>query len=187
MNQNALETRNNLLEAFLRIYELKSISQITVKEVCTLAGYNRTTFYNHFDDIPSMQHQIENETLSQIEDVVGKFSEQEIFQSDTFFSTLKEIYNDKQQLMSVLMTRPDSHFPQKLKGLMERVITGHIHDLSIVDKRKLEVAISYHFSAILGVITHWLKNRDTIEMADVIDYVKEFSHEGILTVIKKML
>lgn len=187
MNQNAIETRNNLLEAFLRIYANKSIAQVTVKEICWVAGYNRSTFYNHFNDVPSMLSQIEDDTLLVIEGSVRRLTSLEIFHTDAIFAALKGFYHENQDKMAVLMTKPDSHFPQKLKGLMEEVITGFFQDLSISDNQKLKVAISYHFSAVIGVMAHMMQNRETLDLSQLIDYVKEFSQEGVLTAIKKMI
>jgi AcrR family transcriptional regulator len=187
MNQNAIETRNNLLEAFLRIYEHSSISQITVKQICSVAGYNRSTFYNHFNDVPSMLSEIEDNTLVAIQNIVCKLSAHEIFLTDAIFVAVKGIYHDNQREMSVLMTKPDSHFPQKLRSLMEYTITGFLPGLSDGDNKKLKIAISYHFSAVIGVMAHWLENKETLELPQVIDYVKEISQEGVLKVINKMI
>jgi AcrR family transcriptional regulator len=187
MNQNAIDTKHNLMEAFLRIYENKSIAQITVKEICIVAGYNRSTFYNHFNDVPSMLNQIEDETLIIIEGAIRRLSVKEIFYTDAIFAALKGIYQEKQQIMFVLMTKPDSHFPQKVKSLMEEVITGFFQGLPVKEDQKLKVAVSYHFSAIIGVMAHLMQNRETLDMNQVIDYVKEFSQEGILTSIKNMI
>lgn len=186
MNQNAIETKNNLLEAFLRIYSQKRLIHITVKEICSVAGYNRSTFYNHFNDVPSMLNQIEDDTFLILEGTVRNLSATEIFHTDAIFAALKGIYHENQQILSILMTKPDSHFPQKLKCLMEEVITGFFQDLSVSDTQKLKIAISYHFSAVIGVMTHLMQNRETLDISQIIDFVKEFSQEGVLSAIKKM-
>jgi AcrR family transcriptional regulator len=187
MNQNAIVTKQNLLESFLRIYAQKNMTQITVKEICSVAGYNRSTFYNHFNDVPSMLSQLEDEKLLIIEGAVRKLTAAEIFQTDAIFAAVKGIYHDNQLTMAILMTKPDSHFPQKLKGLMERIITGFFQDMSDSNKEKLKIAISYHFSAVIGVMAHLMENLETLDMEQAIDYVKEFSQEGVLTAIKKMI
>lgn len=38
-------------EAFLSILEKKDLEYITVKEICTAAGVNRSTFYLHYETI----------------------------------------------------------------------------------------------------------------------------------------
>ena len=187
MNQNAVETRANLLEAFLRIYETKPLAQITVKQICQLAGYNRSTFYNHFNDVPSMLELVEDETLNEIQGIVSKLTARELFQTDAIFVAIKAIYKDHHKELTVIMTKPDSHFPMKLKSLMERTITGFLPDLSEEDNEKLKMAIAYHFSAAIGMVVHWLSRQSSPDMNRAIDNIKEFSTEGVLTVIKKMI
>ena len=186
MNQNAAETKKNLTDALLRIYTQKRISQVTVKEICSVAGYNRSTFYNHFDDVPSMLNQIEDELLFRMEHMVRQLTPEDIFKTDKIFVAIKGIYLDNQSALSLLMTKPDSHFPQKLKSLMEAIIGGLFEEPSPVDNEKLQTAISYHFSAVIGVMSYWLSSGKMSDIGKAIDYVQEFSREGILTVIKNM-
>ena len=40
--QRTAETKKNLQEAFLKLYEKKDISQITIREITDLAGYNQS-------------------------------------------------------------------------------------------------------------------------------------------------
>lgn len=47
-NPRAALTRRRLEKAFLELLEQKSIHQINIRELCALAGVNRTTFYNHY-------------------------------------------------------------------------------------------------------------------------------------------
>jgi len=186
MNQNSAETKKNLTEALLRIYAQKRISLVTVKEICSVAGYNRSTFYNHFDDVPSMLNQIEDELLFRMEHMVRQLTPEDIFKTDKIFVAIKGIYQDNQSALSLLMTKPDSHFPQKLKSLMEAIIGGFFEEPSPVDNEKLQTAISYHFSAVIGVMSYWLSSGKMSDIGKAIDYVQEFSREGILTVIKNM-
>ena len=48
------QTKSDLKEAFWRLYSTQPIEKITVGQVCELAGYNRTTFYAHFQDLHGM-------------------------------------------------------------------------------------------------------------------------------------
>lgn len=170
----------------MRLYETKGIAQITVKEICQLAGYNRATFYNHFTDVPAMLSQVEDETLLRIGGIVRRLSTKELFQSAAIFEIMKGAYQENQQLLTVLLTKPDSHFPQKVKALMRTVVLGHFPGLPANEQEKMEIAISYHFSAVIGVISAWLQNGQTPGIDHVIDYVREISQQGIFTVIGKL-
>ncbi len=39
------------ITAFWKLYEKKQLEKISIREICQLAGYNRTTFYAYYDNI----------------------------------------------------------------------------------------------------------------------------------------
>lgn len=55
MNKKANEQYKSneriILDVFTRLLEEKNIEKITVKEICEDAHINRSTFYNHFEDV----------------------------------------------------------------------------------------------------------------------------------------
>lgn len=57
-------TRQNLIDAFWQLYRYKSIDKISVKEVCMIAGYNRSTFYAYFKDVYEILEDIEENTIT---------------------------------------------------------------------------------------------------------------------------
>lgn len=57
-------------KAFLQLLSEKSITKITVKDICTLADINRTTFYSNFLDIYDLKQQIDDELYNKISDTL---------------------------------------------------------------------------------------------------------------------
>ncbi len=47
-NQRIMLTKQLLQTAFLKLLQLKPIHAISIRELCTEAGINRTTFYYHY-------------------------------------------------------------------------------------------------------------------------------------------
>ncbi|MDD3306418.1 MAG: TetR/AcrR family transcriptional regulator [Acetobacterium sp.] len=64
LSSTAKITRQNLIDSFWRLYCKKSIEKITVKEICALAGYNRSTFYVYFKDAYEILEEIEEQTIT---------------------------------------------------------------------------------------------------------------------------
>jgi len=60
-------TRILIRRAFLALLEKKPIQSISVKELCALAGINRSTFYAHYTDLNSLLQQIEDEMFAEFE------------------------------------------------------------------------------------------------------------------------
>ena len=54
------QTRENLLQAFWSLYRQKKIEHITIQDITTKAGYNRSTFYEYFVDIYDVLNRLED-------------------------------------------------------------------------------------------------------------------------------
>ena len=52
------ETKQALIQAFWKLYREKRIEKITVGEIAAVAGYNRSTFYEYFYDVPDVLQQM---------------------------------------------------------------------------------------------------------------------------------
>lgn len=50
-NEQYKSNEKTILDVFTKLLEEKDIQKITVKEICEDAYINRSTFYNHFEDV----------------------------------------------------------------------------------------------------------------------------------------
>ena len=50
-NEQYKSNEKTILDVFTKLLEEKDIQKITVKEICEDAHINRSTFYNHFEDV----------------------------------------------------------------------------------------------------------------------------------------
>ena len=75
MNQNdrrVKRTKKALYDALLKLLNEKSINEITVTELTTLADVNRATFYFYYTDLIDMLQQIQNEAYEDFNAVIQK-------------------------------------------------------------------------------------------------------------------
>ena len=66
MDLRVVKTKKNIREAFLELRSKNTLEKIKVTELCELALINKTTFYNHYQDVYALSEEIENETISSI-------------------------------------------------------------------------------------------------------------------------
>jgi AcrR family transcriptional regulator len=64
------QTRENLIQAFWGLYRQKKIEHITIKNITTRAGYNRSTFYEYFVDIYDLLNQFEDSLLEYLKEQI---------------------------------------------------------------------------------------------------------------------
>lgn len=60
------KTKNNIISAFCKLYQEKPIEKIYVKDVIEMAGYNRSTFYQYFNDIYALLDYVEKDVIETI-------------------------------------------------------------------------------------------------------------------------
>lgn len=65
-------TKRVIKESFITLINEKPFHSITLKEVCELAGINRSTFYKHYRDIYDWRDQLENALLELVDSFINE-------------------------------------------------------------------------------------------------------------------
>lgn len=60
------KTEKAIKNAFIQLRSQKPLEKITVKELCSLACINKSTFYSHYDDIYALAEVLEAETVASV-------------------------------------------------------------------------------------------------------------------------
>jgi AcrR family transcriptional regulator len=167
-------TQTVLKDSLIELMREKSISKITIKELCERADINRTTFYAHYASQYQLLESIENETLSWVKETIVSFSgktDQNVVRAnlEKIFDYIIENRNHIQVLMS---ERGDIDFQ---RNLMTEIyaqcgmwLAGNVAGAAI---GKSELYFVFIVNGSVGLIQHWLKNglqETTTELADII-------------------
>ena len=62
-----------ILGAFFKLSREKAPDKITVSDIIKAAGIARSTFYNHYQDIPSLVAAVEEKTICDVFSMMEKF------------------------------------------------------------------------------------------------------------------
>ena len=60
------KTEKAIKNAFMELRSKKSLEKITIKELCSLACINKSTFYAHYEDIYALSDTLETETVASV-------------------------------------------------------------------------------------------------------------------------
>ncbi len=63
-DQRYSDVEDAIIGAFERMTRVKAPEKITVTDIIRTAGIVRSTFYNHYQDIPALLYSYENRTLN---------------------------------------------------------------------------------------------------------------------------
>ena len=69
-NRKTRYTRRVIKESYYELLAEKPFDKITVKEICERADINKGSFYNHFENIYTLQAELENEAIENLKQIL---------------------------------------------------------------------------------------------------------------------
>ena len=64
-----METKKRIVREFWKLYKIRKIEKITVKNITDACGIYRTTFYLHFSDVYAIREMIEEDVLTDLKNL----------------------------------------------------------------------------------------------------------------------
>ncbi len=162
-------TREALITAFFQLARTKNINQITIREITTLAGYNRTTFYRYFEDVYALMEYAEDDFLRQTKDAMEQRCREDGSGERQFFETLIRCFHENADRVCILLSEQyRSHF---LRRITESVPSRP--NITIRNTPKKKVIKDIYFYGIFHAISINLQNRDALPDEDLLDLIQE--------------
>lgn len=170
-----ITTYNDFIEAFWKLYEKKDINKIKVQEICDLAGYHRSTFYNHFVDVYDVLEQIEDKIINEL---IEKSDEGlvllDIEESAKRFANVYTKY--KKYLKLLADDKKDSRFALKLS---KRLKPAYKKILIFSDnKNESDCVLEYNLNGSIAAIMQYFKGETELSIEEVLNIAIEISKSG---------
>jgi len=147
-------TRGTLIDTFIKLSEKKPASKITVSEICNMAGYNRSTFYQYFTDTHHLLSCIEDDLLLYIKNtVINQIGESH--PEHLFVELFIKINAEKRNTLKLLLDQSfNNRFPTKLKESLIPLFAAQMN-LSLDDEETV-YKLDFYLSGIISVLSRWV-------------------------------
>jgi AcrR family transcriptional regulator len=155
------QTKHDLAEAFWRLNAQKDIERISVRELTELAGYNRGTFYLHFDNIYDLRRAAEDKLLASVADCAqycrANMGKVELM---ALMGRFLNLYRKNcTQLVVLLGPHGDARFTTELKRLMKDMPLWRVSDPALqIPAGERELLLEQTVAGVLFLITEWLED-----------------------------
>lgn len=159
-SEKVIKTKKIIKDAFIEIYKLKTIDSISVKEITNKVGFNRGTFYIHYDDIYDLLREVEDEVLSEFHKVGHKIKEYNISHFDpkepipAMLEILKYMKSKRNYIEALLGQNGYPSFSIKCKNIMKQYI---FTKLKIENEKYSDYLLEYIISGNIGVVIYWVQ------------------------------
>lgn len=171
-------TKTMLKNACAELIEKKELSKITVNELCSMAGVNRSTFYRYYPDIYALWAELEEDCFADLINRIDLPSARnpQIFVNDMFGAIKENSILTPTALQhadsSLLIPKIMEHY-RKIAFLIWQAKQP---DLS---NRQLEYRFSILLGALTSIVQEWIRN-DMKDSSDAIaEMIKELGFWGL--------
>ncbi|MDR1398335.1 MAG: TetR/AcrR family transcriptional regulator [Treponema sp.] len=167
--------RNSLIE----LMQSRPIQDISVTEICNKAEISRTTFYTHYRNQYVLLRQLEDETLSSVEDMLKKYDKRSIRDIQQMLEgILKYIADNSHSIQTLLSENGDINFQKRfLRRFTDTEKMREYFTEMTDDAEKAEYHLVFVVSGSIALLQRWLKNNMNIPIPELTAILIEFMNE----------
>ena len=175
-----------IYDAFFLLIREKDIDKITVSDVTKRAGIVRSTFYNHYENIPALMEAAEDKTIKDIFHLMESFHPQN--DKDMCHSYFMAIcnYTKKNLFLTNLLHSPrgDAFFEKALTMFHEYVTSvSHKESQKNKDVEAFSFFIAGTIGSTIGVLHKWTAEDFKTPAEKVADILSRMFITGVLPYI----
>lgn len=173
----------NFIMAFWQLYESKTIEEISVRELCERAGYNRSTFYLYFGDKYDLLDKAVEELLAPGRALLESLDDfPSMLKTDRMIKLFMNLFERNNKYLELVVVKQDNIMEDKLKGVLRPLAMRNLARDS--NPAKIEYMMEYHVSAIFGTYRAWLKNGKDIPKEDIVSILYGLSNDGAFSLLR---
>lgn len=96
------KTKTAIIKSFWKLYCIKDISKITVKDITEATGIHRATFYLYYDNVFAVLDTIKSEQLEKLKYVCSTYTSSDNDYAD-FLKAMRKLYDENETYLKLLL------------------------------------------------------------------------------------
>lgn len=172
-----------IYDAFFEILKEKTIDKITVSDVIKRAGVVRSTFYNHYENIPALVNAIEDKTIEDIFSLMESFhpkNDHDICRS--YFLAVCNYTQTNPFLAELLCSPRVDEFFRKAITMFHQYVTEMTQSVS--SKNQSPEELSYLIASVIGctigILHKWTRENFHVPAEKIADLLSQIFISGML-------
>lgn len=172
-------------DALIILLEKKDIDYITVKEICEKAGFNRSTFYLHYESIDDLLNEALEHTVNKLifhfnetpQEFINKINtsskENLILINEKYLKPYLEFIKSNKKLFMAAFKNPTVMKTKEAYSSLEEYIFNPILDKYGVSNGKRKYILQFYIQGIMAVIKEWTINNCKDETEDIAQIIMD--------------
>ena len=188
MNKNESKYFNTAIrmdEALITLLEKKDFEYITVKEICKVAGVNRSTFYLHYENTSDLLKETTRYILDkhnsyysvEARGITERFKSCEradlVFVTTEYLTPYLMFIKENQRVFKVSLRQFHSMNMDEVYGKMFTHVFNPILERFSVPKADRGYTIKFYLTGVFAIIMEWLNKNCSDDMETVIKVITD--------------
>ncbi len=144
------KTLKAIKDAMIQCLQDTSYENISVKQLCSTADINRSTFYFYYQGLSELYSELEEEFLQKVDKAMYEYYNKSTSLYSHLLSLVK-CYGENSELFLSMVTSRNRAFYNALKTFIEKY-----HFLDASDEQEREFSMQYYLTGITGVVNYWI-------------------------------
>lgn len=181
MNQRERLTKLLLKQSLIRLLKEKNISHISVKELCTAAGINRSTFYLHYANAYDLLENVEQEIINNTSAYLDKIETGN--SGITYILAFLEYIKKDEELFTVMLLTSNENvlFPKRLLNEVLKNIDSQLQ-LNVPERLK-RYTYSYLVNGSLAIIQEWIQEGFILSSHELAELIFTLADQSLMAII----
>ena len=181
-------TKMLIRRAFTDLLRVKPVQSISIKELCEKAGVNRGTFYAHYASVHDLLMQMEDEMLSEINEVLASLLPEDggDVSSLRISTELFQCLKDNADLCTVTLGDfGDKSFAVRMLNMgWEKCLDAYSRYFRGVSPREIAYFYAFVSEGCIGLLRRWLREGMTTSAEDIAALAEKLMLQGASALAK---
>lgn len=172
----------SICDAFLQVLGKKDMGKVTVNDIVKRAGIVRSTFYNHYENVPALIETIEDKTIQDIFSLMETFHPKNDWDMcKSFFLTICEYTMNNPFLSGLLKTPRSDTFFEKAITMFHNYVSDIVENRSssALKKDEFSYMVACTIGCTLGVLHKWTVENCQVPANDIADILTRAFMNGM--------
>jgi AcrR family transcriptional regulator len=182
-------TEKSIIDALIQCTLQKGFAAVTVSDITLKAGINRATFYRHYKDKFDLLNQYTHTLFAMLDagplaSRKGAMKERE-HQLPLGLVRIFDHVKEHAQFYRVMWGKHgDPDFAEQTRMYIQKRIQKSLPKQVTLDKRKVDLFISYSASASFGAVVWWLEHDMPYSSEEMIQILQQLESENLTSLLK---
>lgn len=158
-NRKVKYTHRVIRDSLFELLQKKRIDSITVKELCSLADINRSTFYSHYKDIYDLVEKLEDEIVHDIMQDVSIENISKVNQKQFFIRIFNKILKSKEKYRLLFLNKESIRAIDRMFDRIYKYSNQILRDEnSDLTENKIKYVYAFTSRGCAQLVTSWFEN-----------------------------